>query len=156
MAGALWVITAPERAQVFAEAMRAVGRDGEDRGAHPEPWIGVVDGEDDLGAAVSAALAGSPVLAVVPGGGLLADRLFDDLRRIGDAELDPPDPVVLSAEGERLLELLAAGATVSGAAATLHLSRRTATRRLTSICRRYGVSSVAEAVLRYQRDSSTT
>jgi DNA-binding NarL/FixJ family response regulator len=44
----------------------------------------------------------------------------------------------------RILELIAAGATVTDAAHLLHLSRRTVTRRLAEIRRRAGVESLAE------------
>jgi DNA-binding CsgD family transcriptional regulator len=55
---------------------------------------------------------------------------------------DPP----LGPEQRRLVGLLASGATVEEAARKLHLSRRTAQRRLAEIRRRLGVPTTAAAV----------
>jgi DNA-binding NarL/FixJ family response regulator len=61
----------------------------------------------------------------------------------------PPAPA-LPADQQRVIDLLATGATVTEAAALLHVSRRTLTRRLGSIRRRLGASSNAELVAQHR------
>jgi len=60
-------------------------------------------------------------------------------------------PPPLGPEQRRLVGLLASGATVDEAARTLHLSRRTAQRRLAEIRRRLDVPTTAAAVARSVR-----
>ena len=78
--------------------------------------------------------------------GILAEQLADDLRRFG-----PVRRVLggsgLDVEALALLDLLRAGRTVGAAAAALHLSRRSAERRLASARDWLGVATNTEAVL---------
>jgi DNA-binding CsgD family transcriptional regulator len=76
------------------------------------------------------------------------DQLCDDLRRLGDLDHRVgPSPVPgLSLEQRALLAQLLAGATLGQAARTLHLSRRTADRRLAAARTALGARSTAEAL----------
>jgi DNA-binding NarL/FixJ family response regulator len=61
----------------------------------------------------------------------------------------PPAPA-LPPDEQRVIDLLATGATVTDAATLLHVSRRTLTRRLGGIRERLGVSSNAEIVAQHR------
>ena len=114
------------------------------------------------GAVTDAASAAEALLAAVAGAGLvlqaaagreLVDRLVDDLRRLGPVEhrtSEPNDPG-LTAEERDLLGLLADGLTLGAAAERLHLSRRTADRRLACARAKLGVGTTAEAVVASSR-----
>ena len=111
---------------------------------------GLVADERSAQRAVLAALAGAHLVVVAIAGREVVDMLCDDLRRLGtldhrlgdaaeqDSTLGPAERAVL----ERLL----AGDTLGQAAAALHLSRRTADRRLATARRALGASSTAEAL----------
>jgi DNA-binding CsgD family transcriptional regulator len=60
--------------------------------------------------------------------------------------------VLLEADEHRLLHLMAAGATLSEVSTSMHVSRRTCTRRLAAIKAKLGAQTTAEAVLRVARD----
>lgn len=78
------------------------------------------------------------------------DRLCDDLRRLGtvDHRVEPmPAVPALSADERALLAALLGGASLGEAASALHLSRRTADRRLAAARRALGASSTAEALV---------
>jgi hypothetical protein len=123
----------------------------------PQPWdltdrrwvrTGAVDDEDAVAAAVLAAARGVGLVVGCPD----HDRrelLLDDLRRIGPVELVElgPDPLAVLDDDQRaLLAALAAGTSVGAAADALHLSTRTAERRLAAARRSLGVRTTAEAV----------
>jgi DNA-binding NarL/FixJ family response regulator len=151
----LVVVEASERA--LAHALREVERTG----------ARVVQGwRNDAsvvctGAVRDAADAAEALLAAVAGAGLVVhaqaerdviDRLVDDLRRFGpvDHRIGEPEPVAaLPADERRLLDELADGRTLGAAAATLHLSRRTADRRLAAARAKLGAATTAEAVVAY-------
>lgn len=138
-------------------------REAERGGAH------VVDGWRNDGSVVCAGAvldardAAEALLAAVAGAGLVVhaqagrdviDRLVDDLRRFGpvDHRTSEPEPgPALTPDEVRLLDRLAEGKTLGEAAAELHLSRRTADRRLASARRKLGVATTAEAVVAYVR-----
>jgi len=65
------------------------------------------------------------------------------------------EPVALAAEltpeGLRLLGLLVEGFSLGEAAGSLHLSRRTADRRLAAARRALGAATTAEALVTFQR-----
>lgn len=115
------------------------------------------------GSVQDAADAAHALLAAVAGAGLVVhaqaerdviDRLVDDLRRLGpvDHRTTEPDPgPALTAEERRLLDQLAEGKTLRRAAAELHLSRRTADRRLASARRKLGATTTTEAIVTYTR-----
>jgi DNA-directed RNA polymerase specialized sigma24 family protein len=140
------------------EGLAAAGWRVEDGFALPaEPWdltdrrwarAGVVADDDGLAAAVLAAARGVGVLAGCPDERRRA-RLVDDLGRIAPVEvLDlGPDPLAALDDDQRaLLAALAEGASIAEAAGRLHLSTRTAERRLATARRSLGVRTTAEAV----------
>jgi len=107
--------------------------------------------------------AAEALLAAVGGSGLVVhamadrdviDRLVDDLRRLCpvDHRTGEPEPGPgLTADERRLLEALANGGTLGEAATELHLSRRTADRRLASARTKLGAATTAEAVVAYAK-----
>jgi DNA-binding CsgD family transcriptional regulator len=149
----LVVVEASERA--FTDASRQIERDG---GRVVVGWrhdasvvcAGVVRDAADAAAALLAAVAGAGLVVHAVASRDVIDRLVDDLRRFGpvDHRTGEPDPgPALTAEERRLLELLADGQTLGEAGAALHLSRRTADRRLASARRKLRVATTAEAVV---------
>ncbi len=124
--------------------------------------VGVVRTHEDAAAAVLAAVGGCGLVVAGRADREVLDRLCDDLRRLGPVDHRLPtlaDTVgggtagadELTAEERALLVHLAEGLSLGEAAARLHVSRRTADRRLASARRRLGVDSAAEAVVRLQR-----
>lgn len=113
--------------------------------------VPVASAEDAM-QAVRTVLAGFSLLVVARGGRDLMDRLYDDLRRFGRLDIRsvvPRDPAAsLDPEQRSLLRHLAGGLTHGEAAAALHISRRTADRRLAAARRSLGVGSTVEAVAR--------
>lgn len=121
-------------------------------------WL--VGGVVCVGAVTSATDAALAVLAAVRGAGLVVsvsareeviELLVDDLWRIGPVDYWPGNesgPLrSLTVEQWCLLELLARGRTLTEAAGILHLSRRTADRKLAAARVSLGAKSTAEAVL---------
>ena len=113
--------------------------------------FGEVTDSDAASKAVLAAVAGAGLIVRVTASRDVADRLLDDLRRLGpvDHRLGEPNRTRLTAEQRALLDLLADGATLGAAAERLSLSRRTADRRLASARRALGVETTAEALVSY-------
>ncbi|HZN17632.1 MAG TPA: LuxR family transcriptional regulator [Micromonosporaceae bacterium] len=113
--------------------------------------------------AVHAAARGAGVVAIVDPGGQVGQALLADLARIGPVRCDvgtqapgaepaaegggPP----LTPEQRALLERLASGETIAGAAAAEFLSLRTANRRIAQARETLGVRTTREAVLAYLR-----
>jgi len=151
----LLVVEASERA--FSQAIAELERTG------ARVVQGWQQAEDVVCAGVvrDAAGAAEALLAAVAGAGLVihatasrhvVDRLVDDLRRLGPVEHRTTEPArgpTLTAEEHRLLDALAQGGTLSRAASELHLSRRTADRRLRSAKEKLGAGSTAEALVAY-------
>ena len=112
-----------------------------------------VNDEKSAAEAVLRAAEGHRVLIAVDGPGDLADSLYRDLRRLGGVETRvaaiTPD-VVLSQPALAVLAEVAQGHSLGEAAQVLHLSRRTADRRLAEARRTLGVNTTAEAVLAYR------
>ncbi|GAB3861450.1 hypothetical protein GCM10028801_25630 [Nocardioides maradonensis] len=100
--------------------------------------------------AVLAAVGGTPVVVLADAPREVIDRLCDDLRRIGEVEhlIAPPAEPTLSATERELLGALLAGCSLGEAAQALHLSRRTADRRLATARRALGVTTTPAAVRR--------
>ena len=100
---------------------------------------GTVPGELAAQQAVLAALAGAHLVIAATAPREVIDMLCDDLRRLGNLDHrvgdQPPraDPA-LNAGERALLERLLAGDSLGQAAGALHLSRRTADRRLPGSC----------------------
>jgi DNA-binding CsgD family transcriptional regulator len=117
--------------------------------------VGPIDDAEQAGAAIEALTRGVGLAVAVRVTGDLRHRTLEDLHRLGAVQTAAPLTVrpagLLDEEQRRLLAALAAGATVTEAARQLHLSRRTANRRLTAIRERLGVQSTAEAITRWSR-----
>jgi DNA-binding NarL/FixJ family response regulator len=113
-----------------------------------------VDDAGDAAEALLAAVGGASVVVHALAERDVIDRLVDDLRRLGPVDHrtgeSEPRPG-LTPDERRLLDALAAGKTLGAAAAELHLSRRTADRRLASARGKLGVATTAEAVVAYVR-----
>ncbi|TIC83562.1 hypothetical protein E8D34_15650 [Nocardioides sp. GY 10113] len=105
------------------------------------------------GAAVLAALEGRPVLAWATADRDVVDRLCDDLRRLGrlDHRVGADPAGWLTGEQHELLAHLGAGASLGAAATALHLSRRSADRRLAAARAALGAASTSAALAAYRR-----
>ena len=112
---------------------------------------GGVASTTDAALAVLAAVRGAGLVVTLTAREEVIEVLVDDLSRIGVVDYWPNDKAgplrELSVEHWCLLELLAQGRTLADAAAILHLSRRTADRKLAAARAALGARSTAEAVL---------
>jgi len=112
---------------------------------------GTVTGLEDAAAAVLAAVEGAGLVVAARADRDTIDRLCDDLRRLGPLDhrtADRPSSPELTAEETALLALLRDGCSLGDAARRLHVSRRTADRRLAAARAKLGVTSTAEALVR--------
>jgi DNA-binding CsgD family transcriptional regulator len=124
------------------------------RGWHRPPpgvdalCVGTVSGPADAAAAVLCAVAGARLVVHASAEREVIDRLVDDLRRLGsvDHRVGGAPATGLTRDERRLMALLLGGATLGQAARQLHLSRRTADRRLASARERLGARTTPEAV----------
>lgn len=103
---------------------------------------------DDAGRAVLAAVRGARLVISAHAPREVIDQLCDDLRRLGDVDhrIGPSRRPVVSTVERALLAQLLTGATLGQAARTLHLSRRTADRRLAAARTALGARTTAEAL----------
>jgi len=122
-------------------------------GAPGRLCAGVVRTDDDVGRVVLAALAGADLVVDCRVGREAADLMCDDLRRLGtlDHRIVDPDAVALDEDQQALLAAIAEGASLGQAAAGLHLSRRTADRRLAAARKTLDAASTPEAVVKATR-----
>jgi DNA-binding NarL/FixJ family response regulator len=101
--------------------------------------------------AVALAAVRGAALAVAVADDWLLECLVEDLSRVGAVAVRDPHaahPIALLDPGQcRLLELVAAGATLAAAADQLGWSRRTINRRLARIRETLGVATTAEALV---------
>jgi DNA-binding CsgD family transcriptional regulator len=117
---------------------------------------GAVGTGEDAGAAVLAATWGAGLLLAVHADPETRDALVEDLMRIGSVTRGLSQPgTQLTADEASLLDLLAAGLSLGQAATRLHLSRRTADRRLSAARRRLGVVTTAEALVAWRSRAVT-
>lgn len=117
-------------------------------GEPPPVCVGRVRGPEDAARAVLAAVAGARLVVTTGGGRDLVDQLVDDLRRLGDVDHRvgrSPGPT-LTEDQRALLARLLAGSTLGDAARHLHVSRRTADRRLAAARTALGARTTAEAL----------
>lgn len=120
-----------------------------DLAGHGLAFVSPVHDVGDAARVVEVAARGAAVVvacAVVP----LSEVLVEDLARVGAVELwDGTESLAcrLSLEQVQLLAVLGDGRPLGAAAARLHLSRRTADRRIAEARRVLGVRSTAEAML---------
>ena len=115
---------------------------------------GTIATGEDAAAALLAAVWGAGLVVHAKADRHVVDRLVDDLRRLGpvDHRLEEPEhPPDLTSDERALLELLGDGLSLGDAAKRLHLSRRTADRRLASARTKLGASSTAEALVAARR-----
>lgn len=104
-----------------------------------------VNGPADAQRVVLTALDGTGVLVRADAPALVVDDLVDDLRRIRPVLVAREDTIVpLETETWRLLHSLVHGATLAVAARSLHMSSRTANRRVTMARDVFGVSNRAQ------------
>jgi DNA-binding NarL/FixJ family response regulator len=137
--------------RIQAAAMLADGEGGSGRARR----VVAVRNEADAGAVVLAALEGAAVTVDSATDPALVERIQNDLRRLGRADAVRLEAVVpaaaLAPDGLHLLSLLVEGLSLGEAAGSLHLSRRTADRRLAAARRALGVATTAEALVTFQR-----
>jgi DNA-binding NarL/FixJ family response regulator len=121
--------------------------------------VGTVDA-DSAPAALEALARGAGLAIHVALRGTTRHRFLDDLHKIGaPVRYEPSADLALEAltAVERdLLDALARGATVTAAAAHLHVSRRTANRALADARLHLGASTTADAVRRWVASRPTT
>ncbi len=129
-------------ADSFAAAQRDV------RGVWGVAHAVAVTTQEDAAAAVLRAVAGEAVVVHLRASAAVADQLLEDLRRLGpvDVRQDREGRGALTPEEQELVSLLAEGTSIGEAARRLHISRRTADRRLAQVRRAAGASTTAEAV----------
>ncbi len=112
---------------------------------------GWVSTRDDARRALLAAVSGAGLVIGCSVDRDIADRLLDDLRRLGHVQhlraADRPPATALSNVERALLGLVAEGLTIREAAVEVGVSLRTADRRLASARDHLGVGSTAAAVL---------
>jgi DNA-binding NarL/FixJ family response regulator len=105
---------------------------------------------DDVSAALLAAVRGAGVVARVDAGAEATHRLRDELGSLGPIEeraRQHGDVTELTLEQVELCRLLGQGLSLTDAATQLHLSRRTAFRRLADVRIALNVETTREAVL---------
>lgn len=123
---------------------------GDTRLAPGEVRYGPVRDASEAGAAVLVAVGGHGVLVHGLAPRTVLDRLCDDLRRLGQVEhrVGVVPLARLNREQRALTGLLLTGKKLGEAARELHLSRRTADRRLAEARRAFGARSTAELLAR--------
>lgn len=123
-------------------------------GASSVVCTGVVADAEDAAAALLAAVAGAGVIVDARASREVVHRLCEDLRKLGrlDHRTAPTGRTTgLSSDQRALLELIRDGFSLGEAAGRLHLSRRTADRRLAAARQALGVETTAEAVVALSR-----
>lgn len=110
--------------------------------------VGTVASAADAASAVMCAVGGSRLVVTASAERDVIDSLCDDLRHLGelDHRLGGSDRFELPDEQRQLLALLLGGATLGQAAQALHISRRTADRRLAAARRALAAPTTAEAL----------
>jgi DNA-binding CsgD family transcriptional regulator len=119
-------------------------------GAEASVCVGRVENTSDAAAAVLAAVRGARLVVDAHASREVVDQLCDDLGRLGpvDHRLEPGAGPVLSVEERDLLAHLLAGKSLGQTARVMHLSRRTADRRLATARKALGAATTDEALRR--------
>jgi DNA-binding NarL/FixJ family response regulator len=141
-------------AEVRASGWRVIQGWHPPAGPHRIVCVGRVESAQDAAAALLAAVAGVGLVIEATAEREVVDRLCDDLRHFGPLDHRTTGPATLTRLDDdeyALLEMLLAGQTLGQAAAALHLSRRTADRRLASARSRLGVLTTAQALAAFGR-----
>ena len=145
-------------AHVAARHVLEIGRASIPRQRDSAVALHMVSDLDDARAAVLDAASGLTVVAHVPDASpTLVELLRLDLGRLGGVTVidnadGPTSDVPLDPQIGALLELLSAGSSLGDAAKALHLSRRTADRRLAEARRLMGARSTAALLVAYRVD----
>lgn len=145
----VWLLAEPPDEQALVDAGWVVRRSwtAPSRPGRTSLLVGTIDDEDTAGAALEAIALGSSVAAHLALSGLGRHRFLDDLVRLGiEPAAGPPTGPAIDADQAQLLDLLADGETVTGAARALHVSRRTTNRWLEAARASLGAATTAEAV----------
>lgn len=126
---------------------------GWDRARPGALHVGTVAERADAARAVLAAVAGADLVITAAGPREVVDQLCEDLRRLGRLEhrVGGAPGAPLAPEERALLALLLTGASLGEAARRLHVSRRTADRRLAGARRALGARSTSEALVLARR-----
>ena len=126
----------------------AVSHDWQTHPAGRTVCVGSVHSAQDAGRAVLAAVAGAWLVVHADAPRDVVDQLCDDLARIGEVDhrLGPHNQVTLSHDERALLVQLLSGSSLGEAARALHISRRTADRRLAAARSALCARTTAEAL----------
>ncbi|HWJ83006.1 MAG TPA: hypothetical protein VNS55_12280 [Nocardioides sp.] len=138
---------AEARGELGSLGWRVVDRIAEGRREGGLVYALPVTNEDDAAVALFTAIEGVGLLVdAADAPRPVVDRLCDDLRRLGhlDHRVSAAGPL-LSDEERALMDLLAGGSSLGAAAAALHLSRRSADRRLAAARAKLGADASGQA-----------
>lgn len=120
--------------------------------------LGEIRSRTDAADAVVMAARGAGVIAIVRCDASTVALLVDDLRQLDgpgpDLDLAVGASTALDADQLGIVRLVADGATVSEAAEALHLSRRTAARRMADAREQLGVGTTVEAAAHLHEGSN--
>jgi DNA-binding NarL/FixJ family response regulator len=144
------VVSDPALLHGLTERSRASSHQlGADATAAASGTVYVAEVSDSAGAqqAVLAALRGADLLLAFTADDSVVDALIDDLHRLGNVVYETAPEVALTADQVDLLRRLHAGESLGAAAASMHLSRRTADRRLAMARAALGARTTAEALV---------
>jgi DNA-binding NarL/FixJ family response regulator len=103
---------------------------------------------DDAHQVVLAALAGADLVVDCRAPREVIDEMCDDLRRLGRLDHRVVRASPLDDDQRQLLVALAAGRSLGSAAQELHVSRRTADRRVAAARAELGAATTAEAIVK--------
>jgi DNA-binding CsgD family transcriptional regulator len=121
----------------------------------PVLCVGRVETVEDAAAAVLAAVAGADLVVDAAADRDVIDRLCDDLRRLGTLDHRVGEPAgasaLLTVDERAILAELLAGRSLGEAARALHISRRTADRRLASARTALSATTTPQALIRAQQ-----
>ncbi len=109
-------------------------------------WVDSIGDVETAARAVDALSRGVGLVVSISLLGRDRHRLLEDLYALGDVRSSENAAPILDDDQRALMELLAAGITLTAAADQFHLSRRTANRRLAEIRTRLGVATTTEAI----------
>jgi DNA-binding NarL/FixJ family response regulator len=118
-------------------------------------WCGAIETEADAQSALLAAARGGQVVALAATDATVMDAFIDDLRLTGRVEIVdaavPDRCTAITPQQAALLDLVGRGVSVAAAARALHVSRRTAARRLADARDALGVATTTEAVVTWRQ-----
>ncbi len=114
---------------------------------------GIVSNADDARKVVLAALAGADLVVDCRADRAVTDTMCDDLHRLGrlDHRVAAANAPSLDDDQRALLTAIADGGSLGSAAAELHLSRRSADRRVAAARLTLGAATTSEAVVKATR-----